>query len=219
MARSGSISAMSSMQRNAPLLSAFAPYFSQSRIRTCLAKARCSSKVDGRTGLPGRGRLAGLQQRDGQVIGVAVEPGARESVSLLADEDVPGSREHPLEAEPALCVGGGRDRLGAVAAVEDGRAGDGPAIGADDPAGEVAGRVDQHELADIVRLPGLAGQSRRLGLVVPPRLDHDVISSDPARGRGRRTSHSRRWCTSPARSGLRASVDRSRWGASDSTRA
>ena len=42
-ARSGSIAAMSRMHRNAPLLFAFAPYFSQIRIKTCLAKARCSS--------------------------------------------------------------------------------------------------------------------------------------------------------------------------------
>src|SRR5205823_6708386 len=46
----------------------------------------------GRDRLPRRGRLRGPEQRDRHAIGVApvLDPG--ESVSLLADEDEPGSR-------------------------------------------------------------------------------------------------------------------------------
>ena len=54
-----------------------------------------------------------------------------------------------LEPEPALGIGGGRDRLGAVAAVEHGRAGDGPAD-------RVGHRGRTILPARRLRLPGLA---------------------------------------------------------------
>ena len=85
-----------------------------------------------------------------------LDPG--ESVSFLADEDKPGSRKHPFEPEPALRVGGLRDRLGSVAAVEHFRADDRLSVGADDPAGEIAVGVDQHDLAEVMGLAELAGQ-------------------------------------------------------------
>ena len=44
-----------------------------------------------------------------------------------------------------------------------------------DPAGEVAAGVDQHDLADVMRLPGLAGHFRCLGLVVTPGLDDEIV--------------------------------------------
>ena len=129
---------MARMQVNAPLLSAFEPYFCQMRIRTCLAKARSSSRPVVVTGFQAGGGSVALSSVIvmPSVVALVLDPG--ESISLLADEDEPGSRKHPFEPEPALRVGGRRDRPGSVAAVEHFRADDRMSIGADDPAGEMS---------------------------------------------------------------------------------
>ena len=112
----------------------------------------------GRDRLPRRRRLRGLEQGDRHAIDVALVFDSGESVSFLADEDKPSSRKHPFEPEPALRVGGLRDRPGSVAAVEHFRANDRISVGADDPASNYGVGVDQHNLADVMSLAELAGQ-------------------------------------------------------------
>ena len=128
-----------------------------------------------RRGLPRGGRLGRLQQRDRQVVGVAVGLHPREAITVLADERVLGPREQALEPEPALVVGQGLDRPGAIAAIEDRRAGDGPAVGADHAAGEVAVDPGQDDRAEVVGLAGLAGDLGRLGLAPARGLDDDLV--------------------------------------------
>jgi hypothetical protein len=133
----------------------------------------------GRPRLPRRRRLAGLEQRDRQVVGVAVALDAGESITVMTDERILGARIAPFQAEAALRVGAGRDRLRAVATVVDRRAGDRLAIGADHAACEVSGDVQQRDLAEVVRLAGLAGGLGRLGLAMALGLDRDLVA--PAR--------------------------------------
>ena len=128
-----------------------------------------------RAGLPRGGRLGRLQQRDGQVVGVAVGLHPGEAITVLADERVLGPREQALEPESALIVGEGLDRPGAVAAIEHGGAGDGPAVGADHAAGEVALEPGQDDRAEVVGLAGLAGDLGRLGLAPARGLDDDLV--------------------------------------------
>ena len=197
---------MARMHENAPLLSAFEPYFSQMRIRTCLAKARCSSRLGPSAGFHAGG---GSPVLSSVIVRPSASPSALTPVNRypsLRTKTIPGSREHPLEPEPALRIGGRRDRLGAVAAVEHVRAGDRLAVGADDPAGEVAVGVDQHDLAEVVRLAGLAGHLRMPRPCCVPWPRPRRCNCPPARGHGRRTSRSRRWCTSPARCRLPSSA-------------
>ncbi len=158
MARSGSISAMARMQENAPLLSAFEAYFSQMRIRTCLAKARSSSRPVVVTGFHAGGGSVALSS-------VIVMPSAlpwfltpvNRYPSLRTKTNrvpgsIPSSRNRPCES--VAC----RDRPGSVAAVEHFRADDRMSVGADDPAGDSGVGVDQHDLADVMGLAELAGQ-------------------------------------------------------------
>ncbi len=124
-------------------------------LRTRLAKARWSSKLAVAAGFQAGGGSVVFEQRDGQVVGVAVGHHPGEAITVLADERVLGPREQALEPEPALFVGQGLERPGAVAAVEDRRAGDGPAVGADHAAGEVAVEPGQDDRAEVVGLAGL----------------------------------------------------------------
>src|SRR5262249_46865497 len=73
------------------------------------------------------------------------------------------------------CVGARGERPESVAAVEDGRAGDGLAVGADDPAGDVSAGADHRDRAEVPGLAGLALHLGRLGLAVARGLDHDLV--------------------------------------------
>ena len=95
--------------------------------------------------------------------------------------NMPSSRNRPWESVEVATRSGASPRLNTV------RAGDGLAVGADDPAGEIAAGVDQHDLADVMRLPGLAGRIQASRPGVAPGLDRRPCIRQPGQ-RSRKTN-------------------------------
>ena len=153
-----------------------------------------------RGGLPSRGRLGRLQERDGQIVGFALGQHPGEAITLPADERVLGPREQALESEPALFVGQGLERPGAVAAIEDRGAGDGLAVGANHATGDVAVEPGQDDRAEVVGFAGVADDLRASRSCSGPEPRRRPCTDHPARDPGRRTSPPGTSCTIPARS-------------------
>ena len=150
--------------------------------------------------LPLGRRFTRLLERDGHGLGVVSEWDAGETISIFANKNIlcSSARANRVETLPkrrlsVSTVSRPAPRVKTTASLTA------FSIGADNPAIEMGDGVDQGDLADVVRLSGLARDRKQRFHWYGPWPRPRPHTGTPARGRGTRTSRSC-WSRTSARS-------------------